>query len=570
MNYLSRDLPFGSPFISSGAPSLADVLVRLEQVKDLKATRRRDLRSAVKSIGTLLDRRLEEIPANINWLHVRLRRVNPAAHKKSKKRFANIKSDALRALELTGCSRSRSDWLRRPTPTWKTLLDQISDKHDLWKLSQFAQYCSALEIVPRKITDTDVRGFLNTLIEESFVNRPEHVAVYVVKTWNRLRGEIPDWPKIELSELPRKRVPWTIPLERFPQSFQDDVDRWLDRLANPDLLDGSGPMRPLRPKTIKHRRFQIREMASALVKSGIAKEEVNSLGVLVEFTNFKSALRLMMSRFEDKPTEAIHGLAVGIKAIAQHHVKVSDDQLTELKELCGRLNLEVDGLREKNRVRLLQLDDPNNLANLLQLPEVLVAKARKPKVKARKAALMVQAALAIEILLYAPMRIGNLASVNLERHVRSIRIKRDICTQIHIPGDEVKNSKALAYELGSDTTKLLEHYLAEARPVLLRDASDYLFPAQNGGPKSPTGLSRLVNDTIRDEIGLDINAHLFRSIAVKLHSLAAPGDIVTLSHVLNDTLRTTTRAYAQFEQKSALEHYQRSVDTARRKARGGK
>ena len=39
------------------------------------------------------------------------------------------------------------------------------------------------------------------------------------------------------------------------------------------------------------------------------------------------------------------------------------------------------------------------------------------------------------------------------------------------------------------------------------------------------------------------------------------------SYVLNNSLKTAMKAYAQFERRSALEHYQRSVAAARRGVR---
>jgi site-specific recombinase XerD len=182
----------------------------------------------------------------------------------------------------------------------------------------------------------------------------------------------------------------------------------------------------------------------------------------------------------------------------------------------------------------------------------------------RRAALLVQAALAIETLLNAPMRVGNLASLNLERHLKPIKIKREHRTHIHIPAHEVKNNVALDYELGKDATVLLNYYLEKARPALLKERSDFLFPAMNGGSKRPSGLSKLIKTTILEHTGLTINAHLFRSIAGKIHSLAQPGDVATLSHVLNNSLGTAMKAYAQFERRSALEHYQNSLVAARR------
>jgi len=555
-----------SPFVADDKLVLKDVIERLDEDNDLSPTRRRDLKSAIRAIARLVGGQLETTPANINWLQVRLRHVHPAQHGMSKKRFQNIRCDALKALELAGASRDRKDWLRDPSPEWLRLLDLATDKHDRWKLTQLAQFCSALEVSPADVSDQHIRDLRTALIEESFQNKPEAVVANAVKTWNRLAQQIPEWPQVLLAPPPRKKEPWTIPLEAFPSSFGEDLDRWTDRLENPDLLDGSGPPKPLRPTTIKHRRFQIREVASALVHSGKPIETITHLSVLVDLENLKAALRWLMGRFGDKPTEAIKGVAVGLLAIARHHVQVPEEDLAAIKGIVGRLGRDADGLREKNRRRLLQLDDPANLAKLLHLPEALMKKAENIfATRPRKAALMMQAALAIEILLNAPMRVSNLSALNLAEHIRRVGKGRGTRTLIHIPAEQVKNSKALDYELGPEATALLDLYVEKARPHLLVEPSDYLFPAMDGGPKRSSALSQLIKETILEHTGLVINAHLFRSIAGKIHSLVQPGDVATLAYVLNDSIRTAMKAYAQFERRSALEHYQASVAKARRK-----
>ena len=460
-------------------------------------------------------------------------------------------------------SGKRSAWQREPSTPWQELLRLIIDKHDLWKLSQFAQYCSALDTEPQEVTDDHVRDFAKVLIEETFANKPDLIAVNAVKTWSRLRTEIEAWPDIELSRLPPKKEPWTTPLAEFPNAFQADVDRWLHRLSDPDPLDASGPMKPLREVTINHRRHQIQQMASAVVLAGHDIGDITSLAYLVELDVFKDGIRQLMSRFGDKPTEAIHGLAGGIKAIATHHVKLDDGHLTELRRICQRLNLEVDGLREKNRQRLMQLEDPHNLAKLLHLPDKLIRLSKRQGLNDHRAALLVQAAIAIETLFYAPLRAKNLASLHMERHLRWIKVKREDQVQIYIPGDEVKNDKPLHHELGPRSTALLDYYIQNARPVLMKEQTNFLFPAQNGGPKNIGALSSLIKKMILEHTGLTIHTHLFRSIAGKIHSMASPGDFVTLSHVIGDSLKTAMKSYAQFEQKSSLEHYQRSVDAAR-------
>jgi integrase len=555
---------FTSPFIADDAPNMADVLNRIEGLPNLSATKRRDLKSATRSFCRLINKQPVETPANINWLHVRIRRVHPAAHDITKKRLANIKSDVLKALALTGCSRERADWLRSPSPEWQNLLDLILDKHDMWKLAQFARYCTALNVPPSGVSDVQVIGFLNVLTTESFTNKPNFVVVDAVKTWNRLRNQINGWPDILLSRPPRKKEPWTIPLENFPTSFQEDVGLWLHHLTHPDPLEVSGPMKPLRDATIAHRRHQIQQMASALVIAGRPIDEITALADLVELGAFKDGLRQLMSRFDNKPTEAIHGLAVGLKAIATHHVKLSEDELKELWHICQRLNLNVDGLRIKNQKRLEQLEDSHNLGKLLHLPDTLMRLFRRSGLRPHKAALLVQAALAIEILLYAPMRAGTLARLHLDEHLRVVSSGRSRRTLISIPAKDVKNNRDLHYELGDNATRLFEYYLSTARPILIGEPSDYLFPAQNGEAKRISALTALIKATILEHTGLDINAHLFRSIAGKIHSMVAPGDFTTLSHVLHNTLRTTMKSYAQFEHQSSMRHYQNSVDTARK------
>jgi len=557
-----------SPFINPYGMMMSEVLSKLDAV-DVTDTQRRDLKSAIRSVCRMVERRPEQVPANINWVHIRLRRIHPVQAGITEKRLKNIRSGVLKALELCGASRERSDWLRAPSPEWDKLLEIIQNKHDRWKLSQLAQFCSAIDITPCDVTSHHVKALLEALETETFVDRPASKVGAAVSVWNRLSKTLPGWPKHQLS-FPRAKEPWTIPLDQFPERFVRDAETWLHRLANPDPLSGTGPIRPLRASTIEHRRFQIQEMASALVRSGHLITSIKGLAYLVEIDHFKDGLRYMMARFNNKPTEAIHGLAMGITAIAKHHVVVDPEHLEHLKGVTKRLNLEVDGLRTKNQERLAQLDDEDNLARLLHLPERLQVEARKSGLRDRRRALLVQSALAIEILLHAPMRIGNLCSLHIERHIRRTRVKGRTCLILSIPGHEVKNSNNLSFELTGCTLDLYDYYMSEHRPILLGEPSDYLFPAQDGGHKRQSALSHLIKQTIYDHTGLVIHPHLFRSIAGKIHTMIHPGDFLTLGHAIGDSLKTAMKAYSQFEQQNAVRHYQSSVEAVRRLTRNKK
>ena len=200
---------------------------------------------------------------------------------------------------------------------------------------------------------------------------------------------------------------------------------------------------------------------------------------------------------------------------------------------------------------------------LLMLPAHLAAKFRKPGPRPRSASLLMQTAIALEILLYCPMRIGNLARLDMERHLRWIHEKRETRLIINIPAEEVKNNTPLRYELSGQSVKLMKDYLDCARPVLLGAASTAVFPRQDGRARNPNDLSQQIKRHCFDSTGLIVSAHLFRSLASKIHNLVNAGDAVTISHVLGDRIATVMKSYAQFEQKNALDHYQASVNHVR-------
>src|SRR5947207_6146120 len=73
--------------------TLQDVADRLASDADLSEIRKRDLRSAVRTYGKLLDRPLSAIAIDPAELRRALDRMVPAQAKVSRKRWANLRSD---------------------------------------------------------------------------------------------------------------------------------------------------------------------------------------------------------------------------------------------------------------------------------------------------------------------------------------------------------------------------------------------------------------------------------------------------------------------------------------------
>ena len=105
-------------------------------------------------------------------------------------------------------------------------------------------------------------------------------------------------------------------------------------------------------------------------------------------------------------------------AVARHWVKVPPDQLEELKRLNRKLGSAPSGLTHKNQDLVRRFED-RDLAGraLLDLPKVAGTAATRRLSPARRLQ-KIQIALAIELLLAAPMRLQNLAMLELDRSLQ--------------------------------------------------------------------------------------------------------------------------------------------------------
>jgi integrase len=148
----------------------------------------------------------------------------------------------------------------------------------------------------------------------------------------------------------------------------------------------------------------------------------------------------------------------------------------------------------------------------------------------------------------------NLASLRLGRHV--IQTRPGGARHIVVPADEVKNRTPLAFEVSDALGEVMDAYLARCRPLLAGDPDGFLFPARKGGAKTPAQLAAQIKRTIRQETGIDLNAHAFRHLAALLFLREHPSEYETTRLILgHKTLSTTVKAYCGPEQADALRRY---------------
>ena len=97
-----------------------------------------------------------------------------------------------------------------------------------------------------------------------------------------------------------------------------------------------------------------------------------------------------------------------------------EDVITRLKRMKKKLKVTQHGMTARNREALRAFDDHAAVEALLGLPQRILREVRASGRKGYREAKLIQTALAIELLLNAPVRIQNLASIDLDRHLLEV------------------------------------------------------------------------------------------------------------------------------------------------------
>ena len=541
--------------------TLAAVLALIQADTSLTIGRRRALASGLRSFAKAVHAPLEELSTRLDALRTRMNRYTPAMVGMSEGRWRNCLSETRKALTHVGIIKAPARSSTPFAPAWAALLAPLNKTHAQIAVSRFARYCTNHGIAPEQVTDADLDSFLLVMTEDSLIKKPREVHQTTIRVWNRMAGVQSGWPTLQL-RAPCYSNTYILAWDRYPASLKQEVDAYFDHLAGKDIL-AELDFRPLKPASLRTRTYQLRAYLAALVHSGIDPQQLGSLGDIVALDLVRVGLRFFLDRSEKKSTKQAHAIAGLLLSLARHWVRLDDRAVDQIRKLVARLKPRQQGMAPKNRDRLRQFDDPENVAKLLGLPEQLVAIAAKTKHPTQSEALLVQIALAIEVLLMVPIRRSNLARLEIDRHL--IRSRKGI-VHLSIPEHEVKNGMPIDAMMPKGFSALLELYLKRYRPLLETEPTPYLFPGRGNRSKDQDGFGLQISDCIKEHCGLLVNPHLFRSLAAKLYLTAHPGayGVVRLMNG-HKSVETTTRYYCGTESAAALARYDEHVIKLRRK-----
>ena len=535
--------------------TMAWVLDELPKLPGLKAQVRQNMSSSIRRLCAVIERSPEGVQADLRSLERLFERASPGALGLSPARWRNIKSDVRRAVKLCRKVQPAPDARVPLSDHWAALCGLGESPTERAMLRRFGRYCCARQIAPSQVTDRVMEDYARYLDEQVLSKAPERIRDDSVRSWNRrIAGD--DF--VRLTPVDRSRA-YTLKWSDLPTSLKEDVDAWHKACLKPDPFDPDAPP-PVRQSTIDERDRKVRRLATAVVRQGVPAEELTGLRALFTPERVKLALTFFLERNGGETSTQARLMAELSVTVAKHRLKLDDEEVREIKGWAKRLHRPQKDLTRKNKERLRQFRNRKVLRALYTLPErILARESRKPPDS--RSALRVQMALAIAILTVAPMRIGNLRSLDRDRHFVHAFSDKDPVLQIGIDARDVKNGVDLFFAVSDHVKDLLEIYMTEYQPLLANGhPSTLLFPGRSGAPKAANTLRRNICGMIWRELGLHVHTHMFRHLAAHVFLKRHPGHYEEVRRILHHkNIQTTLNSYAGLEADAALARYDEIV-----------
>jgi integrase len=150
--------------------------------------------------------------------------------------------------------------------------------------------------------------------------------------------------------------------------------------------------------------------------------------------------------------------------------------------------------------------------------------------------------------------LGNLASIRLGENLTKPGGPRSIFW-LTFPKYDVKNRVSLQFKLDETVTAIIDEYVHDFRPALMRGSNaDWLFPGMSGKHKEKISFSTQIVDRVEKSTWLRITVHQFRHAAGALILKHRPGEYELVRRILgHKSAQTTMKFYLELETTQASE-----------------
>jgi integrase len=540
-------------------PTLEDVRDAVESSDTLPPVRIRDLVSAISCFCRLIGAAPDSVQLDLGAIRDRLDAIHPVVHGISAKRLANLRSDLFAAIAASGLKRAAPAGQGLTEP-WQELKATLKTKRHRIGLSRLARHASAEGLAPREVNDTVIAGFMNQVRENSLHRKPNDLHRRTAVIWNEIVAAFPALGLCKITVPSYLPPPRRVDLALLPQSFRNDMEAYLAWCANTDPFAAGARARPLAPATIALRRAEIHAAVTALVESGVEPAKIIELADLVTITNFKRIAQRRLTLADGKENAFNKGIVKTLVQITREWVHADGTTLTELKRLASKLPAPHADLTQKNKRFLRQFDDPVVLQRLKDLRRRLWSKACRDTSPNFRTLAMAQAALALEILTYMPLRMQNLSRLAFDENL-FLHDGLGAVSSLEIPANEVKNKRPIAFDVPPHIVRMLIAYRDRLAPKIIGKKPERLFVNPDGTPKLAQTLSKLIRRVVRKQAGVELSPHQFRHLAAKILLDNSPGAFELVKQLLgHQNLKTTANFYTGIDTRRASRHHYRLLE----------
>lgn len=441
------------------------------------------------------------------------------------------------------------------SPEWAQFIVNL-DTPIRQRLYNLVRYCSARRIGPSSVNDEIFAEYWRYRAEMTGLATHNTMKRFIARAWNACAAAVDGLSLKVLTEPPIKTAEpaW----EKFPAGLRRDLDNYFAGLAKPHRGLNGKRIRPCRTSTIQTRRAVLVAMARMAVKLGVPIEDLNSLGALLHPNVAEKVIDRYWQMNGEEPKTGTIDLGKTLLRMARESGCLDQAELERLDEMRAALEEHRrEGMTQKNMRLIRQVLTTGVWNEVVSLPNALMQQARLAKDQAPiKAAVMAQHAVAIAIETFAPVRLRNLISIELDKNL----IKPgglETPYWLVFPDYDVKNHVSLNFKFDQPLTDLIGEYIHDFRPTLLRGSnSNWLFPGQDGELKNGLMFSKQITERIQKAIGLRITVHQFRHAAAVIYLRHHPGDYETVRRFLgHKDIQTTIRFYCGLESIEATEQF---------------
>jgi integrase len=538
-------------------PSFAEALATIVASAELPKPRKAQWCSALRGLARCFSLPPQSIPARFGAIRARMQALHYPPFGWTAKTLANTKTNAKAALL----------WFRREeglgsdgvsmSAAWQKLHQLLTDPSTRYRLAPLMRFCSAIGVEPASVDEHALSRFLRH--REATSTRAGDLATrrIIAKLWNGCVGTIDGWPDQTL-EVPPLKSRGGLAWQDLPEGWRSDVSAYLKFLTTIHPDKNGRRRAPCADETLTTRKRELVAAANMAVRVGVPLSSLTSLAAMLRPEVANIIIDAYWQKDGDVPATYTINLAVRFEAIARQMGWLDARELKELADLRYAMGQHrEEGMTEKNLAVVRTVLTPGVWGRVAKLPEQLMEQARKMRNSAPvRAAILAQIAVAVAILLVAPVRLGNLAAIRLDVNL----IKPggpDSDYWLRFPKFDVKNKRALQFVFNGRLTKLIDEYVNDFRPALMKGKNhDWLFPGRSTDHKEKIGFSTQIVDQVEKATGMRITVHQYRHAAAAMFLKHRPGEYELVRQLLgHKSVGTTMRFYLDLETTVSSEMY---------------